>query len=224
MGRGQAFDVAGPSQTLAAELARMRHAPRPGMSALVPGCGRAYDALALARHGFDSVVAIDLAPTACEAATEELQASGDPAAAAKVIVQCGDFFEFEGQYDFIWDCTFLCALDPSVRQRWAAKQAFLLAPGGRLLTCVFPICEKEGGPPFAMSVPLVRGLLAPEGLSAARVLDALPPAEQHRPGGGAGLSTASGEGPGTALIEWRKPEIDDSKDDEGRSAGSLGCC
>ena len=28
---------------------------------------------------------------------------------------------------------------------------------------IFPICEKEGGPPFAMSVPLVRGLLEPEG-------------------------------------------------------------
>ena len=45
---GDAFDVGGVSGALASYLKR---APRPpeGSAALVPGCGRAYDALALAR-------------------------------------------------------------------------------------------------------------------------------------------------------------------------------
>ena len=56
LAKGARFDVGGVSRPLAAELARRSHAPRPGMRALVPGCGRAYDALALAEHGFESVV------------------------------------------------------------------------------------------------------------------------------------------------------------------------
>merc|ERR1719329_1266824 len=87
LAQGQAFDVGNVSATLAAELCRRRYATNQGMKALVPGCGRAYDALALAKHGFESVVAVDLAPTACEAARKWLQESGDPAA-AKVSVEC----------------------------------------------------------------------------------------------------------------------------------------
>ena len=50
--KGTRFDVAGVSLTLAAELARRADAPPcAGRAALVPGCGRAYDALALAEHG-----------------------------------------------------------------------------------------------------------------------------------------------------------------------------
>merc|ERR1719161_787643 len=44
---------------------------------LVPGCGRAYDALALARHGFDRVVAVDIAPTAVKAAQSFLEDAAD---------------------------------------------------------------------------------------------------------------------------------------------------
>ena len=62
--KGSRFDVAGVSLPLAAENARRTLAWRSGMSALVPGCGRAYDALFLAEHGFESVVALDLSPTA----------------------------------------------------------------------------------------------------------------------------------------------------------------
>jgi len=171
------------------------------MKALVPGCGRAYDALALAKHGFDAVVAVDLAPTACEAAKTWLRESGDPAA-AKVSVQCADFFALRDKYDFIWDCTFFCALDPSVRESWAAKHVELLEKGGALLTCIFPICDKVGGPPFAISVPLARSLLEPAGLQSVIVSDPVPRAERHRPGGaGAALGEVD-----TALAVWKSSE------------------
>jgi len=198
--RGQAFDVGGVSQALAHELARKCHAPRSGMSALVPGCGRAYDALALIQHGFERVVAVDLASTACDEARKFLQETQSPAA-SKVEVVCADFFAYKPpeQFDFIWDVTFLCALDPSVRGSWAKQYTALLKPAGTLLTCVFPICNKVGGPPYALTVDLVRSLLEPEGFQAEEVQDNLPPAAQHRPGAGPGPGAA------TALVSWKRP-------------------
>ena len=182
LAKGQAFDVGMPSQTLMGALKRM---PRPAerTRALVPGCGRAYDALALARHGFAAVHAIDLSKTACEAARAFLDETGDPLA-TNVELICADFFEHDcsERYDLIWDCTFLCALDPSVRERWAAKQATLLKPDGKLLTCIFPIGTKSGGPPYALSVELLKSLLHPVGLAPVEIREDLPDDEQHQPG------------------------------------------
>ena len=139
---------------------------------------------------------MDISPTAVASARAELDSTGD-AAAAQVEVVCADFFALEGRFDYIWDCTFLCALDPSVRTRWAEKQRALLAPTGTLVTCVFPICDKSGGPPFAMSVPLVRDLLTPAGLRAVRTHECATD-EKHNPGGMAGAG-----GPGTTLVAWQ---------------------
>ena len=115
---------------------------------------------------------------------------------------CADFFEpteLAGTYDLIWDCTFLCALDPSVRAQWAERTASLLAPDGALLTCIFPIAPgKVGGPPFALDFDLVRGLLEPVGLRAVEVRDPMPPETAHAPGG------VAGSGFGTALAVWRR--------------------
>eukprot|EP00277_Geminigera_cryophila_P009742 CAMPEP_0179406744 /NCGR_PEP_ID=MMETSP0799-20121207/1085_1 /TAXON_ID=46947 /ORGANISM="Geminigera cryophila, Strain CCMP2564" /LENGTH=216 /DNA_ID=CAMNT_0021177883 /DNA_START=36 /DNA_END=683 /DNA_ORIENTATION=- len=176
--KGSRFDVAGVSRPLAAELLRRNHAERAGMSALVPGCGRAYDALALADHGFESVTAIDLSPAACTAAEAEI--GGKSASSVRVL--CGDFFELDGniKYDLIWDNTFLCAIEPEARERWAQQMRSLIAPTGELITCVFPIGEREGGPPYALSVPLVRALLEHVGFEATLVQDNLPLEEQHR--------------------------------------------
>ena len=180
--QGSRFDVAGVSLPLTAELARRSLVSRAGMTAFVPGCGRAYDALALAEHGFGSIVALDLSPTACEAAREEIARSSSSAAIkARVAVECGDFFEMPSRrFDFIWDCTFLCALEPAVRERWAQQMSQLLADDGELLTCIFPIGAHEGGPPFALSVELVRSLLEPAGFEATLVQDQLPLEVQHR--------------------------------------------
>jgi len=83
----------------------------------------------LDEHGFDSIVALDLSPTACEAAREEIARSSSSAAIkARVAVECGDFFEMPSRrFDFIWDCTFLCALEPAVRERWAQQMSQLQA-------------------------------------------------------------------------------------------------
>lgn len=218
LAKGSRFDVAGVSRPLAAELARRRNhdvvagavasafasGSTTRRSALIPGAGRAYDAIALAEHGFDSVSAVDLSQTACTAARKEIFAyynakKQNPGNAISVI--CWDFFEFAGQYDFIWDNTFLCALDPSTRERWALKMKELLKPNtGELITCVFPIGEREGGPPFALSIPLVKALLEPLGFHATLIQDQLPLEHQHRRPGDPLESVLTR---GSALVTWR---------------------
>lgn len=221
--KGSRFDVAGVSLPLVAELARRRKREKqtlpPGLSALIPGSGRAYDALALAEYGFASVTALDVSPTACAAARKEIAAykdvtvdDDDSSSCSSINVVCGDFFEHEGHYDFIWDNTFLCALDPSVRERWALQMKTLLqTKTGELLTNVFPIGDREGGPPFALSVPLVTSLLEPVGFQATFVQDQLPLEQQHRRPGDPLESVRTR---GSALVTWR---ISSGNDDNNNS-------
>jgi hypothetical protein len=93
------------------------------------------------------------------------------------------------KFNFIYDYTFLCALDPSIRGQWAAKMADLITPGGQLLTLIYPICDKVDGPPFAVNLDLIRQLLEPVGFECIE-LDMLP-TELCHPG-------RDGTGPGGA--------------------------
>eukprot|EP00913_Durusdinium_trenchii_P005366 g5005.t1 len=138
------WDVGEASPTLMEVLKLKSLGDCSGQRVLVPGCGRAYDAVALAEYGFSSVVAVDLSESAADAAKQFLSECKSPAA-SKIEAVCADFFklDLEPKADVIWDCTFLCALDPSVRVAWAQKTHSLLKPGGTLLTCIFPICDKE---------------------------------------------------------------------------------
>ena len=117
-------------------------------------------------------------------------------------VVCDDFFEHKplpaGGYDFIWDVTFLCALDPSVRERWATQHRQLLSKGGALMTGIFPIGKPPGGPPYALSVDLLKSLLVPVGFAATEIREELPAAEQHSPGAFGSNSPFK-----TALATWK---------------------
>ena len=103
---GAAFDCNGPSATLVGALSRLP-TPPPGSSAFVPGCGRGYDCLALASHGFDRVVGLELSSSAATAAREYIAGSGSPHA-EKVIIEVGDFFLPdvlpEAKFDLVWVC------------------------------------------------------------------------------------------------------------------------
>ena len=76
-----------------------------------------------------------------------------------------DFFTYEppAPFSHIYDATFLCSLPPARRGEWAACMRRLLRPGGELVLDLFPVAEYEGGPPFALSLALVRTLLEPHG-------------------------------------------------------------
>lgn len=199
--RGALFDNDAPSKALVDWLSRTKRGTaavaaaaaegegegeaRP--TALVPGCGRGYDVLALASCGFEAT-GLDLAPTAVLSAAEffETVAGTDsplvPGLGHAHVVP-GDFFEHTpaaaAAYDVVFDVTFLCAIHPDARPKWAAKMKELTVPGGELATLIFPIGKKApGGPPFDMSVRLVEGLLLPLGFEMVELTNPLP-AELH---------------------------------------------
>ncbi|CAN0271480.1 unnamed protein product [Pylaiella littoralis] len=161
---------------------------------LVPGCGRGYDAIAFGKSGYDST-GLDLSPTGVEQAKALLAEQKGEEMNGQVDFRSGDFFKFspeqEGKFDVILDYTFLCALDPSARNDWADHMVALLRPEGELVTLIFPIVEKDGGPPFAVSETMVSGLLEPRGLKAVH-LEKLPPSLCHK-----------GREGKTALGRWR---------------------
>ena len=64
----------------------------------------------------------------------------------RLLPQQDDFFTHapEAPYDLVYDCTFLCAIDPTRRQEWAAQMNKLVRPGGEIVSLVFPLGDFQG--------------------------------------------------------------------------------
>ncbi|PTB39388.1 hypothetical protein M441DRAFT_144702 [Trichoderma asperellum CBS 433.97] len=139
--------------------------------ALIPGCGKGYDVVALALHGFD-VYGLEISETGVATARRYAEAElGEPTEynyhdlntwsssdIGNVTIIAGDFFQkgwepqgFQG-FDVIYDYTFLCALHPSMRQGWARRMHELLAPDGVLICLEFPLWKDLTlpGPPWGL--------------------------------------------------------------------------
>ena len=110
---------------------------------LIPGCGNAYEAEYLLSKGFNDITLIDIAPTLTAALEKKFKK--DIGRRIKIIT--GDFFDHHGSYRLILEQTFLSALDPSLRTRYADKMHSLLVKGGHLAGVLFNQ-EFEGGPPY----------------------------------------------------------------------------
>ena len=169
---GQAFDASCPSPALLKEI---REGRVPAGRALVPGCGRGYDVYALAADD-RVVIGMELAQKAADAAREldHAKFSCESACPTNAKFEVGNFFDIkpsneEEKFDFVYDYTFLCALDPSVRTDWAKQMSSIIKKDGVLMTLVFPICEKQGGPPFAVNLGIVEELLVNEGFEKLQV-------------------------------------------------------
>ena len=149
------WELGRPNPSLGAHLAR--RAPARGTVA-VPGCGRGHDARLLARRGY-RVFGFDFVPDVVRAARE--LASRER---LDVTFEDRDVFGLAEAYprffDGVWEYTCFCAIDPARRAEYIEVLSGILKPGGWLLACFFPMGEKAGGPPFAVSEPDVRGLLA----------------------------------------------------------------
>ncbi|KAI9375377.1 S-adenosyl-L-methionine-dependent methyltransferase [Aspergillus egyptiacus] len=144
--------------------------------ALVPGCGRGYDVVTLALHGFDAY-GLEISSTAVSEAEKFARSELDsprphnfgqsrrlqdtnPSPGTMRFTQ-GDFFEKEwvesftgsGKFDLVYDYTFLCALHPSLRPRWAERMAELIKPGGLLVCLEFPMYKDPElpGPPWGVN-------------------------------------------------------------------------
>ncbi|TFB07298.1 putative thiol methyltransferase 2 [Trichoderma ghanense] len=145
--------------------------------ALVPGCGLGHDVLLLSALGYD-VVGLDYSARALELAREikaRADAEGryaeyhrDGIGSGRVTWVSGDFFGTgweadagASKFDLIFDYTFLCALQPSERPRWAKRMSQLLCPGGQLICLEFPSGKPLSlqGPPWGVWPEVYEALL-----------------------------------------------------------------
>lgn len=108
---------------------------------LIPGGGNGHEAEYLFNEGFKNVHLLDFAKEPIDNFKQRV--SGFPM--SQLHVQ--DFFEHEGKYDLIIEQTLFCALDPSLRKKYAKKTNALLSKNGKLVGLLFSM-ESRTEPPF----------------------------------------------------------------------------
>ncbi|MBW7867969.1 MAG: methyltransferase domain-containing protein [Brumimicrobium sp.] len=119
---------------------------------LIPGAGNAHEAHYLLEQGFKSITILDIAPLVVEKNKELFKNNPE----VKVIE--GDFWEFEGQFDLIFEQTFFCTLPLSFRPKYFKKIAELLKEKGRLCGVLFNV-HFESGPPFGGDIEEYRAMI-----------------------------------------------------------------
>lgn len=129
---------------------------------IVLGAGLGHDARMFARHGF-TVTAVDFAAEAAR----EMQALNDLEAPVDIIH--ADIFALpealNGTFDYVLEYTCFCAIDPQRRPEYADLVTSLLKPGGIYIALAFPIWDRPGGPPFAVSPDELIQLLSGRGFN-----------------------------------------------------------
>jgi SAM-dependent methyltransferase len=109
----------------------------------VPGCGTGHDVRAWAKAGFD-VVGYDIAPAAARLGRERTAAVGLTAR-----FEAGDFLTDSPPFlfDWVFEHTLFCAIDPRDRDDYVNAVVRWLKPGGNYLAVNYLIPDKDG-PPF----------------------------------------------------------------------------
>ena len=113
----------------------------------VPGCGTGHDVRAFARAGFDAH-GFDLAPSAISLAETKTKAAGLTAKFA-----LADFLRDEPpqKFDWLFEHTLFCAIQPHERDDYVRAVLRWLKPGGQYLAVNYIIIEGDDGPPWRTS-------------------------------------------------------------------------
>lgn len=117
----------------------------PDIRLLIPGAGRAHEAIYLHRKGFRQVWVCDWAPEAFSFLRK--QAPDFPE--DHLIVR--DFFSLQDTFDILIEQTFFSALPPGRRPDYVQKAWQLLRPNGYLAGLLFNEQFDRPGPPFGGS-------------------------------------------------------------------------
>jgi SAM-dependent methyltransferase len=149
------WDKGAPAPPLAGYLARHEVKGR----VLVPGCGLGHDVRALAAQGAE-VVGLDISPTAVGMAGEQERA-GEETYLLGDLFALGD--EMKGAFDWVFEHTCFCAIDPSMRADYVEAVSGVLKPGGKLLGVFYlnPYDEEHepgAGPPHGATVEEIERL------------------------------------------------------------------
>jgi len=119
------------------------HRDLAGETVCVPGGGTGHDAGAWANAGF-RVYGYDLAPSAVRLSQERAATNGWAAA-----FRVADFLRDEPpfQFDWLFEHTLFCAIQPSERELYVQAVRRWLKPGGQYLAVNYLIPDTDG-PPF----------------------------------------------------------------------------
>lgn len=110
------------------------------VSILIPGCGSAYEGEYLINKGFKNVYLLDV--------SEEIKNRFLKRVPHFENFILGDFFQLEGEFDYVIEQTFFCALNPSLRENYVNKMAELLGDKGKLVGLLFHAELNTTHPPF----------------------------------------------------------------------------
>jgi len=111
---------------------------------LIPGCGSGYEGAYLFTLGFHNVHLLDFASQPLD----EFKIQ-NPHFPSKNLHH-EDFFKHEGKYDIIIEQTLFCAINTSLRKKYAEKMKDLLNSNGRVIGLLFNR-DFPSGPPFGGS-------------------------------------------------------------------------
>ena len=114
-----------------------------GETVCVPGCGTGHDVRAWAKAGF-RVYGYDLAPSAIKLSVERTRAAG-----LRAQFRRADFLRDEPPFlfDWVFEHTLFCAIQPRERDRYVQAVCQWLKPGGQYLAVKYLIPDTDG-PPF----------------------------------------------------------------------------
>ncbi len=118
------------------------HPDLPRGTVCVPGCGAGHDVREFARAGF-AAFGFDLAPSAIALAEKSTQAAGLTAK-----FQLADFLRDEPpqKFDWLFEHTLFCAIQPSERDDYVRAAMRWLKPGGQYLAVNYFECGPDGPP------------------------------------------------------------------------------
>jgi SAM-dependent methyltransferase len=119
------------------------HRDLPGETVCVPGCGTGHDVREWAKAGFRAY-GYDLAPSAIRLSRERTEDAG-----WRAEFRLADFLRDEPPFPFDWifEHTLFCAIDPAARGSYVRAVSRWLKPGGQYLAVNYLIPDKDG-PPF----------------------------------------------------------------------------
>lgn len=135
------WEKGAPSPGLVDFLAAHRNLP--GETVCVPGGGTGHDALEWAKAGFRAY-GYDLAPSAIRLSEQRARAAG-----LRAEFRRADFLRNEPPFPFDWifEHTLYCAIQPEERALYLRAVCRWLKPGGHYLAVNYLIPDQDG-PPF----------------------------------------------------------------------------
>lgn len=124
-------------------------------SVLIPGCGRGHEVIELAKRGFE-VTAIDFADHPLASLKAELAGKNLTA----TVLQADVFTcNLSNDFDYIYEQTCLCAIDPILRVDYEKCLRKWLKPKGKLLA-LFMQTNRTTRPPFHCSLDSMKDLFS----------------------------------------------------------------